>query len=394
VRLRKSSRQYARLSEGRSNDDGDDAVEFRDLFEDAPCGYLILDTENCILRVNRTLAHWLGFEAQELSSHSLHDVLTTGGQILFESHLAPLLALKGFFDEVSLELKRKSGERLAVMGSAVVIKDRPDQPRTTRIAFIRATERRRYERELVEARAAADTARKKLEISLANEVENSKFREQFIAVLGHDLRNPVAAIDAGASLLLRAELDAKSRKIVGLMQGSVLRMRGLIDNVLDFARARLGDGLSLDIDATKPLQPTLEQVVRELQWIQPGRDIRTTFQLDTAIPADHARLSQLLSNLLGNAITHGAADHPIEVRATAVNGTFELSVSNKGEPISPENQANLFQPFFRGSVRPSQQGLGLGLFISSEIARAHGGALEVKSDEIETRFTFRMTISD
>ncbi len=371
-----------------------DAVELRDLFEDAPCGYLILDTNNRILRVNRTLSHWLGFEAEELNSHRLHDVLTTGGQMLFESHLAPLLSLKGFFDEVSLELKGKAGERLAVMGSAVVIKDRPGNPTTTRMAFIRATERRRYERDLIEATAAADFARKELEITLSNEVENSKFREQFIAVLGHDLRNPVAAIDAGASLLLRAQLDAKSRKIVGLMQGSVLRMRGLIDNVLDFARARLGDGLSLDINASEPLQPALEQVVRELQWVQPGRDIRTSFQLENPVPVDHARLSQLLSNLLGNAITHGSADHPIEVRAVVSNGIFELSVSNKGVPIPPENQANLFQPFFRGSVRPSQQGLGLGLFISSEIARVHGGVLEVKSDEVETRFTFKMAMSE
>lgn len=379
------------MSEGGSSYDGIEAVELRDLFEDAPCGYLILDNDNRILRVNRTLSYWLGFTAEELNSQRLHDVLTTGGQMLFESHLAPLLALNGFFDEVSLELKGKEGVRLAVMGSAVV-KDTPGKPATTRLAFIRATERRRYERDLIEARAAADSARKELEISLASEVENSKFREQFIAVLGHDLRNPVAAIDSGASMLLRADLDTKSRKIVGLMQGSVVRMRGLIDNVLDFARARLGDGLSLDIEASKPLQPTLEHVVKELQWVQPGRDIRTTFKLDAHVPVDHARLSQLLSNLLGNAITHGAALQPIEVSARVSEGVFELSVSNKGEPIPPEVQANLFQPFFRGSVRPSQQGLGLGLFISSEIARVHGGALEVKSDEVETRFTFRLTI--
>lgn len=389
MHLRRSSRQYARLSEASQNSDGNDAVELRDLFESAPCGYLVLDSDNRILRVNRTFSHWLGFTAEELLSHRLHDVLTTGGQMLFESHLAPLLALKGFFDEVSLELKGKAGARLAVMASAVVVNDKPA---TTRIAFIRATERRRYERDLIEARAAADAARKELEVRLANEVENSKFREQFIAVLGHDLRNPVAAIDSGASMLLRAELDSRSRKIVGLMHGSVLRMRGLIDNVLDFARARLGDGLSLEIDASRPLLPALEQVVRELQWVQPGRDIRTTFQLDAPVPVDHARLSQLLSNLLGNALTHGAADQPIEVRASVSDGIFELSVSNKGEPIPPEIQANLFQPFFRGSVRPSQQGLGLGLFISSEIARVHGGALEVKSDEVETRFTFRMPI--
>ena len=227
---------------------------------------------------------------------------------------------------------------------------------------------------------------------MAKEREAAQFREQFIAVLGHDLRNPVASVDAGASMLLRSSLDARSWEIVSHMQGSVLRMRGLIDNVLDFARARLGDGLSITIDAERPLQPVLEQVVRELQWVQPDRDIRTSFNLSVPVPVDHARLSQLLSNLLGNALTHGAIEQPIDVLAKASEGEFELSVSNAGEPIPPETLANLFQPFFRGQVRPSQQGLGLGLFISAEIARVHGGTLEVKSDETETRFTFRMSV--
>ena len=364
----------------------------RDLFENAPCGYLILDPDHRIVRANRTLSGWLGFKADDLTSRRLHDLLTMGGQMLFESQLAPLLLLKDFFDEVSFDLRTGNGERLATTCSAVVIRDSQGVHETTRLAFIRATEPQRYERDIVKARAASDAIRKELEDSLARERENAQFREQFIAVLGHDLRNPVAAINSGASMLLRAPLDERSREIVDHMQGSVVRMRGLINNVLDFARARLGGGLAIDVDASTPLQPVLEHVVKELQWVQPGRQIRTSFQLDVPVAADHARLAQMLSNLLANAITHGAHDHPIEVRATASHGMFALSVANAGEPIPPATLANLFQPFFRGSVRPSQQGLGLGLFISSEIARVHGGTLEVKSDGTETRFTFQMPI--
>jgi phosphoserine phosphatase RsbU/P len=104
-------------------------------------------------------------------------------------------------------------------------------------------------------------------------------------------------------------------------------------------------------------------------------------------------MSQIFSNLLGNAVAHGSTNRPIKVHAATQNHEFELSVVNAGEPIPDAALKQLFQPFYRGAVRPSQQGLGLGLFIASEIARAHGGALTADSLPKETRFTFRMPIS-
>ncbi len=90
---------------------------------------------------------------------------------------------------------------------------------------------------------------------------------------------------------------------------------------------------------------------------------------------------------------HGASEEPILVRAATLDGRFELSVANKGEPIPPYTLERLFQPFFRVVARPSQQGLGLGLYIACEIAKAHGGSLDVTSDQQETRFTFRMPLA-
>jgi sigma-B regulation protein RsbU (phosphoserine phosphatase) len=94
--------------------------------------------------------------------------------------------------------------------------------------------------------------------------------------------------------------------------------------------------------------------------------------------------------LLGNAVVHGAAESPVDVSATSHDGTFELSVANSGDPIPESVLKQLFQPFYRGAARPSMQGLGLGLFIAAEIARAHDGTLTVASTAAETRFTFRM----
>jgi signal transduction histidine kinase len=102
-------------------------------------------------------------------------------------------------------------------------------------------------------------------------------------------------------------------------------------------------------------------------------------------------VAQLLSNLLANALAHGAAGRPVAVRASATPaGALELSVANAGEPIPPDTIGRLFQPFFRAPAKAAHQGLGLGLYIAAEIARAHGGTLDVASTPEETRFTFRM----
>lgn len=231
------------------------------------------------------------------------------------------------------------------------------------------------------------------EARLSHEIEVADLREQFIAVLGHDLRNPLASIDSGARLLLRQKLDDKAVAIVHLMQNSTLRMSGLISDVLDFARGRLGGGFNLSRNPEQSLQEILQQVIDELRANQPARVIETTFSLHEVIDCDRGRIAQLLSNLLGNALTHGLADSPVRVCATTENGWFELSVINIGEPIPPEAIGRLFQPYFRAAVRPSQQGLGLGLYIAAEIARAHGGTLDVTSTDAQTCFTFRMPAS-
>ena len=230
------------------------------------------------------------------------------------------------------------------------------------------------------------------EESLLDERASSELREQFIAVLGHDLRNPLAAIESGARMLLKREPDAKARTIIELVQGSVSRMSGLIDNVLDFARGRLGGGFALDQLREEALQPVLDQVVSELRAAFPARAIDTHFELTETVYCDRGRISQLVSNLLGNALSYGAPERPISVTSVTSDGLLEISVANAGRPISPAAMERLFQPFFRGEDRQNRQGLGLGLHIASQIASAHGGTLSVTSNASETRFTFKMPL--
>ena len=237
---------------------------------------------------------------------------------------------------------------------------------------------------------AIDITERKLaqEERLARQQEDAELRDQFIAVLGHDLRNPLASVAAGTNVLLRK--PERASEIAGHIERSIARMSELIENVLDFARGRLGGGFVITRDSEKPLKPVLLQVIEELREVHPERDVAVDIDLLEAVECDPQRIGQLLSNLLGNAFVYGTPTSPIRVRARAENGQFELSVANAGEAIESSALERLFQPFFRGKVRGSREGLGLGLYICSEIAKAHGGTIDVTSDSEMTCFTLRM----
>jgi len=230
------------------------------------------------------------------------------------------------------------------------------------------------------------------EALLSDERETSELREQFIAVLGHDLRNPLASISSAVRLFLKAKSPEQAAEIGAMMQSSVQRMARLIDNVMDFARGRLGGGLAPNL-RPENLEPVLTQVLTEIRTSHPARAIDAAISAPDRVNCDSTRIAQLFSNLLGNAITHGDGGSPISVAASTSGGHFELSVANAGAPISDAVKRRLFQPFYRGSARSAMQGLGLGLYIVSEIARAHGGAISVESSAQETRFTFRMPLA-
>lgn len=237
------------------------------------------------------------------------------------------------------------------------------------------------ERELAEEREKLAASQDEL----VDERTTAELREQFIAVLGHDLRNPLTAISGGTQMLLRRTEDERSKTILQMMAASAQRMNALIENVMDFASGRMGGGIVLD-NETKPLEPTLSTILDEIASAWPDRQIDFAFDLEHPFEGDHLRLGQLFSNLLGNAVVHGAEDHPISIEAVTGPEGFRLSVSNAGKRIEPETLERLFSPFQRGEAH-GVKGLGLGLFIASEIARAHGGVLEVTSDDEETRFT-------
>jgi len=217
----------------------------------------------------------------------------------------------------------------------------------------------------------------------------SELREQFIAVLGHDLRNPLTAISTGIQMLQGRPSTETTDRVVAMMRKSVSRMSELIDDVLDFASGRLGGVFHIKPQPTH-LQPVLEHVVAELQSAWPGRRIHTSFALDLLVDCDPARIAQLFSNLLGNALVHGQAGGEISVRAETRDAVFKLEVANPSARIPPETFERLFQPFVRGEAARAGRGLGLGLYIASQIAAAHHGELTAHWSGGRARFALVM----
>jgi signal transduction histidine kinase len=232
------------------------------------------------------------------------------------------------------------------------------------------------------------------EAALMSERETADLREQFIAVLGHDLRNPLAAISGGTRLLKRGQAPDKSSMILDQMELSVGRMVGLINDVMDFARARLGGGFDIEVKDQAPVEAALEQVVSEFRTSVPTRTVEADIAVTQLVACDTRRVAQLFSNLVANALAHGSQDAPVKVRARTEDGRFSLAVGNQGSTMSEETMRKLFLPFTRAASGRKQQGLGLGLYIAAEIARAHGGELTVRSEDGEIWFTFSMPLAN
>lgn len=220
---------------------------------------------------------------------------------------------------------------------------------------------------------------------LAMAEERNRLRDVFIGVLGHDLRNPLGAIGMGAQVLLTQELPPPARVVVGKILSSVTRMSSLIRDVLDFARGQLGGGIPIAVADTN-MAHVCEAVVEEHRMRTPSREIHLHTHGNLRGRWDRERAEQALSNLLSNAIQHGTGD--ITVIARDEGDAVVVTTHNLGPPIPADALTAVFEPFRKADS--SASGLGLGLYIVREIARAHGASVDVDSSaEHGTSFTIR-----
>jgi len=223
-----------------------------------------------------------------------------------------------------------------------------------------------YLRDLTERRRAEAESR-----------EREAFRERFIGILGHDLRSPIQAILGSTYQLRNAALSETERRSLERIGTSAQRMSRMIDDLLDLTRGRLGGGIPVS-PRTMDLAQTAAQVIEETRAAHPGREIVLDVQGEASGRWDPDRMAQLLSNLTVNAIVHGVQDKPVRIALAATADRVEIAVHNEGSPIPEGDRERIFDPFRRAAAEGGK-GLGLGLYIAREIARAHGGELSLDS---------------
>lgn len=219
------------------------------------------------------------------------------------------------------------------------------------------------------------------------------FREQLMGVLSHDLRNPLGAVLGLSGLLaLQDSLPNNMREGLEQIQQSARRMNEMIETLLDVTRLRQRRGMPLSRQEVD-LYDLSRKVADELRAAHPEREIRVAAEGDMRGHWDPARIEQVASNLVANALTHGAAASPVELTLAGEDDHVQLAVTNCGAAIAPELIDHLFEPFRQGAdarARPRPSGLGLGLFIARQIVRSHGGTIQVRSDDEATTFTVRL----
>ena len=239
--------------------------------------------------------------------------------------------------------------------------------------------------------ALADQAAIALEKTRSDEI--AEFREQLIGIVGHDLRNPLSTMTMAAQLLLEHPgMGAHETELARKILRSAGIATRLTDQLLDLTRSRLGGGI--------PIHPTrfamnslLRQLSGEFELMHPGRPLQVDTRMEISGDWDRDRMHQLLSNLLSNAMRHGKPQSPVRLRMMAEDAEAVIEVCNEGDPISPDALPFVFEAYRKGRSHTSMKsnGLGLGLFIAQEIARAHGGSIKVTSTASEgTVFSVRV----
>ncbi len=238
--------------------------------------------------------------------------------------------------------------------------------------------------------AAVDiTETKRAQEELAQELA---FRERMMGILGHDLRNPLSSVLALSDLLQRLNgVSDKTKEGLQRIHQSAERMEEMIGTILEFTRLRFRGPPPLSIE-TVELDAITRTIVDELRIAHPGRAIDVKAEDDLRGRWDPGRIGQVISNLVGNALTHGARESAVQIALSADDGTVAFAVTNRGKTIPPSFLDRLFEPFWQapvdGDARP--RGLGLGLYIVRQLVLAHGGRIDVSSRDDVTTFTVRL----
>ena len=341
------------------------------VLDQVPAGVIVAGSDGVIRTSNRAVESiWRGPRtAARVEDYQAGRVCDVDGRLLDPGEYPLTRAFRERRETTrELQVVRGDGTRGYVLSSAAPVLDDRGELAAAVVAFVDITEL------------------KETQHRLESEAE---FRERLLGVLGHDLRNPLAAILMSARRLeARGDLPGGVAATVTRVASSASRMQRMIDQLLNFVRARTGGQLPMNF-APVDLRQVLEEVTAEVELRGLSERLHTTAEGDLQGEWDRDRLAQMLGNLVSNALRYGTPDAPVLIDARAQADEVTIAVVNQGTDIPPERRERLFEAFARG---PGQrgEGLGLGLFVVDAVARSHGGRVDLSSGEGRTSFLVRL----
>jgi PAS domain S-box-containing protein len=359
-----------------------------DLYEHAPCGYLSILPDGIIAKVNETFLQWTGFARHEVVGYRRFlDLLTVGGRIFYETHFQPLLRMQGFVREIAFDVIRSDAQPLPVLVNAVRREQR-DAGSIIRITVFDATDRRRYERELLAARDRAEKA--------------SRIKTELISMISHDLRAPLSAILTSAALLEKTDPKPQHAKYVRVLQSSAAHALELVNTVLDLER--LESGRTVLREREFGLRELANEITATAKAAAADKtDLVVSASILDEVPervfGDRAKLGQVFANLMMNAVKfteRGIVSLVISLHASRAEAvTIDVRVSDTGIGIPADRLPHIFEEFTQASDEIAERygGTGLGLTISRKLLQLHGSDLQVSSTVGQgTTFSFLLTL--
>jgi signal transduction histidine kinase/ActR/RegA family two-component response regulator len=355
-----------------------------DLFEQAPCGYVIADVDSRIIRANATFSSLSGRDSDSLHGMLFPELLTVPGRIYWDTHVRPLLAMQGSVREIAFDLTVPEPRKaLSVILNAVETVDPQSRTHRLRILIFDASGRRRYERELLLARRIADEAMETQRLAREQAERANRAKDDFLALVSHELRAPLSAILGWTQVLRRTGNDPQKLKqgLEVIERNTQLQVR-LVEDLLDMSRMAAGK-LRLEVQSV-PLAEVIEAALETSAPAAHARQIRVQKILDSTVQVsgDPGRLQQVFWNLLNNAVKFTPKDGFVRVLMQRVNSHIEVSVTDSGQGMSKDFIAHAFERFRQATTAGAREtgGLGLGLSIVKYLVEMHGGSIEAHSE--------------
>jgi PAS domain S-box-containing protein len=359
-----------------------------ELFENAPCGYLTTAADGTILRVNRTLLAWLGYEYRALvGKRRFVDLLTMPGKVFHETHYVPLLRMQGFAHEIALDFVARDGSRLPTLVNATLVRDQDGKPWYVRTSVFNATDRRKYERELLIERRKAE--------------QGAKVKAEFLATASHEIRNQLHSIAAVTQLFVMGPKAADHARYLHQLEASCSSLLSLVNDILDYSKLEAGK-MALE-ERPFNVRDVVHAVVSSVQARVEIAHLLLRVDIDERVPSlllgDAIKLSQVLTNLCGNAIkftARGTIRIAVRLREQGPErATLSFSVSDTGAGIPAPELASICKEFTASSRHTSvhERSTGLGLSICQRLLALHGSTLCVESKVGEgSTFSFELSL--